>query len=57
MATVQWNNGKKHIEDLGETYCGREIPARGKEWSAFGEATCQRCLAAYKKRHGEDYNG
>ncbi|MEF1335430.1 hypothetical protein REH81_01345 [Vibrio rotiferianus] len=58
MATVSWKNdsGKEtkiHIENGGETLCGREIPVRGKEWSVFGTATCQRCLKAQEKLNQE----
>lgn len=52
MSTVSWsNNGKetlKHIEGFGETLCGIKIPSR-KEWSAFGQAECKRCIASEKK--------
>lgn len=54
MATVSWINdqGKetlKHIEGLGTTLCGRDIPSRGKEWSAFGEPECKRCIVSQEK--------
>jgi len=53
MATVSWiKNGKetlKHIEGLGRTFCGLDIPHRGKEWSVFGEPECKRCIKAQEK--------
>ncbi|MFB1036864.1 MAG: hypothetical protein QMC38_16135, partial [Sinobacterium sp.] len=48
MATVRWNKAK-HIENFGETLCGRTIPSRGKEWNALGIATCKSCLKAEQK--------
>ena len=54
MATVKWINenhkeSKTHIEGLGTTLCGLEIPTR-KEWSVYGIADCQRCIKAQKRR-------
>ena len=54
MATVQWNKasgapGIKHEEGFGQTLCGLNIPQRGKEWNAFGEAECKRCIKALIK--------
>lgn len=53
MSTVRWkkSNGQdtlKHIEGLGRTLCGVDIPAR-KEWSFFGIPECKRCIAAQEK--------
>jgi hypothetical protein len=48
MATVQWAK-TKHVEGFGETLCGRAIPSRGKEWNAFGVATCKSCLKVEAK--------
>jgi hypothetical protein len=53
MATVRWNkeNGRstlKHEEGFSQTLCGLDIPLRGKEWNAFGEPDCKRCIKAKK---------
>ena len=58
MATVRWNkeNGKstlKHEEGVGQTLCGLDIPHRGKEWNAFGEPECKRCIKAKEKSDQE----
>jgi len=57
MATVSWNNNgnetKKHIEGLGQTLCGLDIPYNGKEWSAFGIPECKRCIKAQEKQDKE----
>ena len=59
MATVSWTK-TKHIENYGDTLCGRMIPSSSKEWNAFGTATCKACLKAeikakaqkeYEERH------
>lgn len=42
MSTVSWSNAV-HIEGLGVTLCGRDIPLR-KEWNAFGTPTCKSCI-------------
>lgn len=52
MATVKWTN-ISHIEGFGETLCGRAIPVRGKEWNAFGTATCKSCLKAEAKAESQ----
>lgn len=58
MAIIKWTN-TSHIEGLGQTLCGRDIPQR-KEWNAYGTATCKSCLkveakakeqAEYEERH------
>ena len=51
MATVRWKNASnkltlKHEEGLGQTLCGLDIPSRNKEWNAFGEPDCKRCIKA-----------
>lgn len=47
MSIVRLNkNGVKHQEGLGETLCGKAIPERGKEWWAYGEPDCKKCLKA-----------
>jgi hypothetical protein len=52
MATVSWiKNGReslKHIEGLGYTLCGLDIPAR-IEWSVYGTPECKRCIKAQEK--------
>ena len=58
MATVHWTNenGKetlKHEEGLGQTLCGLNIPHRRKEWNAFGEPECKRCIKAKEKLEEE----
>ena len=45
MAIVKWTN-VSHIAGLFNTLCGREIPTSGKEWNAFGTASCKACLKA-----------
>ena len=54
MATIRWikDNGretKNHIEGLGSTLCGLDIPHRKKEWSFFGTPDCKRCIEAQEK--------
>lgn len=53
MATVRWTkNGKNtlnHIEGLGTTLCGLEIPSQRKEWSVYGVPECKRCIKAQQK--------
>jgi len=54
MSTVRWNTssgkqGLKHEEGLGKTLCGLDIPHRGKEWNAFGEPECKKCIKAKQK--------
>jgi hypothetical protein len=54
MQTVNWkiSNGeqtKNHIVDGHKTLCGINIPSHGKEVSVIAEATCRRCLNAYKR--------
>jgi len=56
MSTVRWKNnsgkqGLKHEEGLGQTLCGLDIPARGKEWNAFGEPECKKCIKALAKQN------
>jgi hypothetical protein len=56
MSTVRWKNssgrqGLKHEEGLGETLCGLNIPSRGKEWNAFGEPECKKCIKALEKQN------
>lgn len=43
MPTVSWSNAV-HIEGLGVTLCGRDIPLRKKEWNALGTPTCKSCI-------------
>lgn len=55
MATVRWKNASnkltlKHEEGAGQTLCGLDIPSRNKEWNAFGEPDCKRCIKAKKQR-------
>jgi hypothetical protein len=52
MAIVKWTN-TSHIEGFGETLCGRTIPSRGKEWNAYGTATCKSCLKVQAKADAE----
>jgi hypothetical protein len=56
MATVSWiKNGKetkKHIEGLGTTLCGLNIPT-SKEWSVYGIPECKRCIKAQEKQDKE----
>jgi hypothetical protein len=49
MSTYRWNNGKKHEGNGMYTLCGLAIPSRGKEWNAFGQADCKRCIKAKAK--------
>lgn len=58
MAIVSWltsggKSTKKHEEGLGQTLCGLDIPHRGKEWNAFGESDCKRCIKAKAKLEQE----
>ncbi|MFT5852276.1 MAG: hypothetical protein ACI87J_002252 [Colwellia sp.] len=62
MATVSWSKAV-HIEGLGETLCGRNIPLRNKEWNAFGTPTCKSCIkvkavaAALEEYESREVNG
>ncbi|NRA69377.1 MAG: hypothetical protein HRU24_00040 [Gammaproteobacteria bacterium] len=58
MATVRWinSNGKetlKHEEGFFKTLCGLDIPRHSKEWNAYGEAECKRCLKAKERLNQE----
>lgn len=53
---VQATNGKetlKHEEGFFKTLCGLDIPRHSKEWNAYGEAECKRCLKAKERLNQE----
>ncbi len=62
MATIAWTlplgtQTKVHIEGLGHTLCGVEIPLYNKTWSINAEVTCKRCLAIQRKQELERMSG